>query len=103
MCTCSSIRRGARLQGVGHRHPRPGERPHGQVLDRLRRGEQQGRHDHDRRQEGCTGSTWDGYYQTQEHNPKPTVSKMLFRASGTAAPDTTGHGFLIDNLTLTSS
>ncbi len=51
----------------------------------------------------ATGSTWDGYYQTQEHNPKPTVSKMLFRAGGTAAPDTAGDGFLIDNLTLTSS
>jgi hypothetical protein len=51
----------------------------------------------------ATGSTWDGYYQTQEHNPKPTVSKMLFRAGGTAATGTFGSGFLIDNLTLTSS
>ena len=32
----------------------------------------------------ATGSTWASYYQTQEHNPTPTVSKMLFRASGTA-------------------
>lgn len=51
----------------------------------------------------ATGSTWDGYYQTQEHNPKPTVSKMLFRASGTAVSANSGQGFLIDNLTLTSS
>jgi hypothetical protein len=51
----------------------------------------------------ATGSTWDGYYQTQEKNPAPTVSKMLFRASGTAVSANSGHGFLIDNLTLTSS
>jgi hypothetical protein len=51
----------------------------------------------------ATGSTWESYYQTQEHNPTPTVSKMLFRAGGAAAPATIGNGFLIDNLTLTSS
>ena len=51
----------------------------------------------------ATGSTWDGYYQTQEKNPAPTVSKMLFRASGTAVSANIGNGFLIDNLTLTSS
>lgn len=51
----------------------------------------------------ATGSTWASYYQTQEHNPVPTVSKMLFRASGTPAPGTAGNGFLIDNLTLASS
>ena len=48
----------------------------------------------------ATGSTWEGYYQTQEKNPAPTVSKMLFRASGTAVPANSGNGFLIDNLTL---
>ncbi len=31
------------------------------------------------------------------------ISKMLFRAGGTASPATVGNGFLIDNLTLTSS
>ena len=51
----------------------------------------------------ATGSTWQSYYQTQEHNPTPTVSKMLFRAGGTAAPGIVGNGFLIDNLTLSSS
>ena len=50
----------------------------------------------------ATGSTWDSYYQTQEHNPTPTVSKMLFRFGG--APSASGgQGFLVDDLTLTSS
>lgn len=50
----------------------------------------------------ATGSTWEGYYQTQEHNPTPTVSKMLFRFGG--APSANGgQGFLVDNLTLASS
>jgi hypothetical protein len=50
----------------------------------------------------ATGSTWDSYYQTQEHNPTPTVSKMLFRFDGTASTNA-GQGFLVDDLTLTSS
>ncbi len=51
----------------------------------------------------AVGSTWAGYYQTQEHNPTPTISTMLFRASGTAVSSLVGQGFLIDNLTYTSS
>jgi hypothetical protein len=51
----------------------------------------------------ATGSTWESYYQTQEHNPTPTVSKMLFRLGGTAVPANAGKGFLVDSLTLTSS
>jgi hypothetical protein len=51
----------------------------------------------------ATGSTWDSYYQTQEHNPTPTVSKMLFRFGGTAHGANVGQGFLVDDLTLASS
>lgn len=51
----------------------------------------------------ATGSTWDSYYQTQEHNPTPTVSKMLFRFGGTANPANAGQGFLVDDLTLASN
>lgn len=49
------------------------------------------------------GATWASYYQTQEHNPTPTVSKMLFRAGGTEVAPNLGNGFLIDNVTLASS
>jgi hypothetical protein len=51
----------------------------------------------------ATGSSWESYYQTQEHNPTPTVSKMLFRLGGTAVPANATKGFLVDSLTLTSS
>jgi hypothetical protein len=51
----------------------------------------------------ATGSTWESYYQTQEHNPTPSVSTMLFRASGTAAGTVGSGGFLIDNLSVASS
>ena len=49
-----------------------------------------------------TGTTWETYYRELGQAVAP-VSKMLFRAGGTAAPATGGNGFLIDNLTLTSS
>ena len=45
------------------------------------------------------GTTWEGYYPESV----PTVSKMLFRAGGTAAPTTSGQGFLIDNVQLASN
>lgn len=51
----------------------------------------------------AVGSTWASYYQTQEHNPTPTIKTMLFRAGGTAAPSLSGQGYLIDNLTYASS
>jgi hypothetical protein len=51
----------------------------------------------------AVGSTWGSYYQTQEHNPTPTIRTMLFRAGGTAVPTLAGQGYLIDNLTYTSS
>jgi len=47
-------------------------------------------------------TTWENYYRGLDQQVAP-VSKMLFRAGGTAAPLTLGNGFLIDNLTLTSS
>jgi hypothetical protein len=51
----------------------------------------------------AVGSTWASYYQKTEHNPTPTISTMLFRAGGTAVPTLAGQGYLIDNLTYTSS
>jgi hypothetical protein len=51
----------------------------------------------------AVGATWASYYQTQEHNPTSAVSTMLFRAGGTAFPGLAGQGYLIDNLTYTSS
>jgi hypothetical protein len=51
----------------------------------------------------ATGSTWESYYQTQEHNPTPSVSTMLFRAGGTAAGTAGSGGFLVDGLSLASS
>jgi hypothetical protein len=49
-----------------------------------------------------SGTTWENYYRDLNQEVAP-VSKMLFRAAGTAVPANQGHGFLIDNLTLTSS
>lgn len=49
----------------------------------------------------ASGTTWEGYYPLVGE-PVPNVSTMLFRASGTAA-STSGNGFLIDNLTYSSS
>ena len=51
----------------------------------------------------AVGTTWASYYQTQEHNPTSPVKTMLFRAGGTAAPSWAGQGYLIDNVTYTSS
>jgi hypothetical protein len=58
---------------------------------------------------GISATTWEDYYRYDEEqapsgNQVSPISKMLFRAGGTAAPSTIiGNGFLIDNLTLTSS
>lgn len=54
-----------------------------------------------------TGTTWEDYYrydpeQTGNGNVVPTVSKLLFRESGTAAPATLGKGYLVDHVTLSS-
>lgn len=50
----------------------------------------------------ASGTTWESYYPLAGE-PVPNVATMLFRASGTAAPTLAGQGFLIDNLTYTSS
>lgn len=56
-----------------------------------------------------TGTTWENYFRfDNESNPSladesRTVDSLLFRAGGTAAPATQGLGFLIDDITLSSS
>ncbi len=50
-----------------------------------------------------TGTSWEDYFRECEGNPTRTVDSILFRTGGTAAPATAGFGFLIDNLSLTSS
>ena len=61
-----------------------------------------------------TGTTWENYFrfdtesQGNPHdvgleNKSRTVDSLLFRAGGASAPGTSGAGFLIDNLELTSS
>lgn len=50
-----------------------------------------------------TGTSWEDYFRDQEGNPTRTVDSILFRTGGAAAPANAGKGFLIDNLTLTSS
>ncbi|MFN8423789.1 MAG: hypothetical protein U0470_10570 [Anaerolineae bacterium] len=52
---------------------------------------------------GHTGTSWEDYFRDCEGNPSRTVDSVLFRTGRTAAPATAGQGFLIDNLTLTSS
>ena len=49
-----------------------------------------------------TGTSWEDYFRECEGNSTRTVDSLLFRASGTAS-STLGNGFLIDNLTLSSS
>lgn len=50
-----------------------------------------------------TGTSWEDYFRECETNPSRTVDSILFRTGGVAAPNTAGFGFLVDNLTLTSS
>jgi hypothetical protein len=50
-----------------------------------------------------TGTSWEDYFRSCEGNPTRNVDSILFRTGGTAAPDTAGKGFLIDNLSLASS
>jgi hypothetical protein len=55
-----------------------------------------------------TGTTWEDYYrfdpeQTGGGNVLSPVSKLLFRASGTANVGNAGQGFLIDDVSLASS
>ncbi len=55
-----------------------------------------------------TGTSWEDYHRFDPEaagngNKVPTVDSALFRLSGTAAPATTGQGFLIDGFRLASS
>jgi hypothetical protein len=55
-----------------------------------------------------TGTTWEDYYrydpeQAGNGNQIPSVSKLLFRESGTADVLNAGNGFLVDGVTLASS
>jgi parallel beta helix pectate lyase-like protein len=55
-----------------------------------------------------TGTSWENYYrfdseQAGNGNLVPAVKRILFRTGGTAAPNTLGNGFLVDNLSLASS
>jgi hypothetical protein len=54
-----------------------------------------------------TGTSWEEYFRTVEHNETRTVDSLLFRTGSNspttdARPGLDGKGFLIDNLTLTS-
>lgn len=50
-----------------------------------------------------TGTSWEDYFRFCEGNPTRTVDSLLFRTAGTAAPATSGNGFLIDNMGIASS
>ena len=54
-----------------------------------------------------TGTSWEDYYrydteQSGNGNVLFPVDTLIFRAAGTAAPGTSGKGFLFDNVTLSS-
>ncbi|MBI5288158.1 MAG: hypothetical protein HY873_04220, partial [Chloroflexi bacterium] len=50
-----------------------------------------------------TGASWEDYFRYCEGNPTRPVDSLLFRTAGTAAPATAGNGYLIDDLTQSSS
>lgn len=53
-----------------------------------------------------TGTTWEGYYRYDpESGPTipPAISTLLFREAGTANPADLGNGYLIDNVSTSSS
>ena len=49
-----------------------------------------------------TGKDWEDYFRNCEPPNSRTVDSLLFRVAGTAAPATSGNGFLIDNVSLYS-
>ena len=56
----------------------------------------------------ATGTSWENYYRYDNENtgsaaPVPTVSKLLFRESGTADSTHVGNGFLVDGVALSSA
>jgi len=50
-----------------------------------------------------TSGSWEDYFRDCEPNPTRPVDSILFRTGGTAAPATAGNGFVIDNLSVTTS
>ena len=55
-----------------------------------------------------TGTSWEDYYrydpeQAGGGNVVPTTSTLLFREGGTAAPSTSGNGYLVDEVAMGSS
>jgi hypothetical protein len=48
-----------------------------------------------------TGTSWEDYFRDWEHNPTRPVDSLLFNEGGTAA-GSSGHGFLVDNVELSS-
>jgi hypothetical protein len=55
-----------------------------------------------------TGTSWENYYRFDNENsgsgaPVPTTNSLLFREGGTANSLDQGGGFLVDNVSLTSS
>lgn len=54
-----------------------------------------------------TGTTWEDYYRYDNEGngagSVPSVSKLLFRESGSNDPLNAGGGFLVDNVSLASS
>jgi hypothetical protein len=56
----------------------------------------------------ATGTSWKNYFkfdpeQNGNGNMVPTTSTLLFIERGTAVPSNAGNGYLIDNVTYTSS
>ncbi len=50
-----------------------------------------------------TGTSWEDYFRYCEGTQPRTVDSILFRTSGTAAPATSGNGFFVDGLTMSSA
>lgn len=49
------------------------------------------------------GTSWEDYFRECQPPGTRTVDSILFRTGGAAAPDTLGNGFLIDNLSVSTS
>ena len=88
--------------------PRPGRRPHGQVPDPVRRRARQRRREGLR--DGSLSTPARPRRTTSTVDPEPTPAGIPRApagkncpAAGTASPAPVGNGFLIDNLTLTST
>ena len=49
------------------------------------------------------GGSWENYYREQEERNPSASDRLLIRTAGTAAPASLGSGFLIDDVTTTST